>query len=63
MSGDADTGNVQFGNGNALRSRWGRRREGGDTCAESGDAYGGDGGDAKATGGDAAAWNYAGASS
>ena len=48
--GDADTGNVQFGNGNALS--FGKDRataEGGDTCAESGDAYGGDGGDARAS--------------
>ncbi len=59
--GDADTGNVQFGNGNALAFALGgpAKAEGGDTCAESGDAYGGHGGDAKATGGDAAAWNYA----
>jgi hypothetical protein len=60
--GDADTGNTQFGNGNALALPLGGGRakaEGGNTCAESGDAYGGDGGDAKAIGGDAEAWNYA----
>jgi hypothetical protein len=59
--GDADTGNVQFGNGNALAFALGgkAKAEGGDTCADSGDAYGGDGGDAKAIGGDADASNVA----
>ena len=39
--------------------RGGTEAEGGDTCAESGDARGGEGGDAKAIGGDADAWNVA----
>ena len=53
--GDADTGNIQFLNGNsvALSLFGGAESEGGDTYAKSGDAYGGDGGDAKSYGGDA----------
>lgn len=71
--GFANTGNVQFLNGNAFALSFGKedveklqrndrygggRHEGaeangGDTCAESGDAYGGDGGNAFALGGDA----------
>ena len=53
--GDADTGNTQFLNGNSLAISvfGGADSEGGHTSAKSGDAYGGDGGDAKARGGDA----------
>jgi hypothetical protein len=82
--GYADTGNEQFGNGNAYAQpeeggprpdgydegdrgdcrdkrddRGGASAEGGDTDAWSGDAFGGDGGDAKAIGGDASASNAA----
>jgi hypothetical protein len=82
--GDADTGNKQFGNGNAYAKSAPRREEskpdwfdgkcgcrghehgggeanawGGDTSAKSGDAYGGDGGNARAVGGDAVASNRA----
>ncbi|MBN1530957.1 MAG: hypothetical protein JW895_17980 [Thermoleophilaceae bacterium] len=46
--GDASTGNRQFLNGNslALALFGGAWSEGGDTLAKSGDAYGGDGGEA-----------------
>jgi hypothetical protein len=59
--GDADTGNVQVLNGNAVSLGLGGDAEakGGDTYAKSGDAYGGHGGDAKAIGGDADASNEA----
>jgi hypothetical protein len=60
--GFANTGNWQFGNGNAWSESWSEKdacsdASGGDTSAKSGDAYGGDGGDAKAIGGDADASN------
>jgi hypothetical protein len=63
--GDADTGNTQIGNGNAIAVSVGGKHSdasarGGDTSAKSEDAYGGDGGDANATGGDADASNDAG---
>ena len=62
--GDANTGNTQIGNGNAIAISIGpgnseAKAKGGDTSAKSGDAYGGDGGDAKAKGGDGDASNNA----
>ncbi|HET7053303.1 MAG TPA: hypothetical protein VFI09_05220, partial [Solirubrobacterales bacterium] len=59
--GDANTGNTQIGNGNAVAVSVGgdSNADGGDTTAESGDATGGDGGSADADGGNADASNDA----
>jgi hypothetical protein len=61
--GDANTGNTQVLNGNsasiALGPKAQAESQGGDTSAKSGDANGGDGGNAKASGGDAKAGNIA----